>query len=497
MNIQGLNEENNSSDSDTIEKLNMGSKKRKSFGREVDVMKKLRISSHEQGEDCKCRRYKCFEILDLLERKRIIKDFNEIFSKDEQSSYLTGLINVLPIKQRRPRQNEELAKFHDRAYSYKVRTMKENNIIEVPVCRKAFLSLHGISGRWLQTIQQSLKKCGKSPKDMRGKYSHTHCTKPPATLEAVKNHIGSFKGRQSHYSRKKSTVVYLPESLNLKKMYKMYTDLNLGSVSYEYYRKIFNNNFNIKFGYPRSDTCSSCDKFTAEKLSLERKLENTLTAEGKTDLMQQLKNLEIQNELHLKKADVFYARKRAAKKRSIKVMDYESIAMDFQKNFPLPNISTNDVYYKRQLSFYSFNIHVLSTADSYFYCYSENVAAKGSEEVISMLHHFIFTQLDKRLKQLEIFCDSCEPIKISLEKWENLQQLKTFCETDGASEFYGNLPYKLTRKAKKKTKDVLHTLIETDSEKDEEEEQEQNRYSKTKKTAVIKKKKLLASVKRK
>ncbi|CAH0546765.1 unnamed protein product [Brassicogethes aeneus] len=29
-----------------------------------------------------------------------------------------------------------------------------------------------------------------------------------------------------------------------------------------------------------------------------------------------------------------------------------------------------------------------------------------------------------------------EPIKISLEKWENLQQLKTFCETDGASEFY-------------------------------------------------------------
>ncbi|XP_072402450.1 uncharacterized protein [Diabrotica undecimpunctata] len=409
-------------------------------------------------------------------------------------------------------------------------------------------------------------------------------------------------------------------------MYNMYTDLDVGSVSYEYYRKIFNHNFNIKFGYPRSDTCSSCDKFNAEKLSLQRKLENTPMTDGKVELMQQLKNLEIQNELHLRKAEVFYARKRAARKRSMKVTDYESIAMDFQKNLPLPNITTNDVYYKRQLAFYSFNIHVLSTADSYFYCYSENIAAKGSDEVISMLHHFIFTQLDKKVKQLEIFCDSCggqnknfnifryihyvvvttrrldkikitfpirghsylecdknmglinqntkaetiadwineitgarakptpfkvfdleqsffrqwnkylapyyvvkcpfavqpvreiqaesvhpryltyrssyngaletaivrnafinqtempgpdefflpdkkytESIPISLEKWENLQQLKTFCETDGASEFYGNLPHKLTRKAKKNP-NVLHTVIESDSEKDEEKE---------------------------
>ncbi|CAG9840681.1 unnamed protein product [Diabrotica balteata] len=70
-------------------------------------------------------------------------------------------------------------------------------------------------------------------------------------------------------------------------------------------------------------------------------------------------------------------------------------------------------------------------------------------------------------------------------------KLKTFCETDGALEFYGNLPHKLTRKAKKNP-NVLHTVIETESEKDEEKEKEQrnvinNRTSKNKKTAVIKK----------
>ncbi|CAH1105836.1 unnamed protein product [Psylliodes chrysocephalus] len=119
MSTQGLNnEENSSSNSDTIEKLNIGPKKRQSFGQEVDVMKKSRLCSHEQGEDCRCTRYKCFEKLDFLERKQIIK-FDEMSSKDEQSSYSTGLISVFPIKTRRPRQNKELARFHDRANSYK------------------------------------------------------------------------------------------------------------------------------------------------------------------------------------------------------------------------------------------------------------------------------------------------------------------------------------------------------------------------------------------
>ncbi|PSN42801.1 hypothetical protein C0J52_20545 [Blattella germanica] len=87
--------------------------------------------------------------------------------------------------------------------------------------------------------------------------------------------------------------------------------------------------------------------------------------------------------------------------------DYESITMDFQKNLHLPNISTNDVYYRRQLSLYSFNIHVLSTSESFFYCYPETVGGKGSDEVVSMLLNFIFTKLDTKVKHLEVFCDSC------------------------------------------------------------------------------------------
>ena len=48
----------------------------------------------------------------------------------------------------------------------------------------------------------------------------------------------------------------------------LYPDLQ---VSYETYRKIFNNHFNISFGYPSTDICSRCDeiKISIEKASKE------------------------------------------------------------------------------------------------------------------------------------------------------------------------------------------------------------------------------------
>ena len=36
-------------------------------------------------------------------------------------------------------------------------------------------------------------------------------------------------------------------------------------ISYESYRTVFNRDFNIAFGYPRTDTCSACDKYVVEK----------------------------------------------------------------------------------------------------------------------------------------------------------------------------------------------------------------------------------------
>lgn len=54
---------------------------------------------------------------------------------------------------------------------------------------------------------------------------------------------------------------------------------------------------------------------------------------------------------------------------------------------------------------YSFNVHVLSSADSYFYTYPEFIAKKGSNEVCSFLFHFIMNYLPPEVRHVHIFCD--------------------------------------------------------------------------------------------
>lgn len=99
--------------------------------------------------------------------------------------------------------------------------------------------------------------------------------------------------------------------------------------------------------------------------------------------------------------------KKKAKKNCRKDKTKEAIVFDYSKNYHVPNITTNDVYYKRQLSIFMFNIHVLSTGQSVFYIYPENTANKGSDEVCSFLHHFLYNILDSNVTDLEAFCDSC------------------------------------------------------------------------------------------
>ena len=86
------------------------------------------------------------------------------------------------------------------------------------------------------------------------------------------------------------------------------------------------------------------------------------------------------HEYHLKQAKEFYVRKK--KERLNNDPSTLVICLDYQKNYSLPNITTGDVYYKRQLSVYNFNIHEVKTGRAYFFIYDETVAKKGCNEVI-------------------------------------------------------------------------------------------------------------------
>ena len=115
----------------------------------------------------------------------------------------------------------------------------------------------------------------------------------------------------------------------------------------------------------------------------------------------------IEEKLHLSKSAKFYELKSMYKKKARKTHDMEAITMDFQKNLHTPNITTNDVNYKRQLNFVSFNIHVLSDQKSVFYIYDECVAKKGADDIYSVINHFTTSILPTTVRKLVIFCDSC------------------------------------------------------------------------------------------
>lgn len=207
----------------------------------------------------------------------------------------------------------------------------------------------------------------------------------------------SFKGRESHYGLEKSRRLYLPEELNITKLYHMFKEKfpNV-KLSYESYRTIFNTEYNISFGYPRTDTCPTCDEHISKRKQFQ--LDKNLD---------ELKKIDEEILQHKRNADKFYQKKRKSRKESKQNAKVVSICMDYCKNVSLPNITTNDVYYKRQLSMYSFNIHNLSTGESYFYTYHEEIGGKGSNEVASFFFHFINNFLNDGVSEIRIFCDSC------------------------------------------------------------------------------------------
>jgi len=177
-------------------------------------------------------------------------------------------------------------------------------------------------------------------------------------------------------------------------------------ISYESFRNIFETKFNISFGYPRKDTCGVCDSQKAKVANLMEKLKNATPSSAPIAYSEIEKELNEKN-LHLRKAEQFYKVKRIYRKKSIKTDTFEAISIDYQKNLPTPHITTNDAFYRRQLNFITFNVHILSSGKSIFYTYDESVAKKGADDVCSMLHNFIYKILPVQVCQLIIFCDSC------------------------------------------------------------------------------------------
>ncbi|KAK4877692.1 hypothetical protein RN001_010198 [Aquatica leii] len=239
-----------------------------------DVAKKLRLASHKTGENCRCKRLQRLESISAEARKVILQTLNSLLSHNEQNSYLCGLISTHPIPRRRPRKNAEESNFHDKGYRYRVRMLRKA-LCKISVCYKAFM--------------KSLKFTGGSPRDARGRPFNNSNKLSDTVIANVCKHTGFFKSRKSHYSLHKTQKLYLSEDLNILKAHNLYKEKYPEfPLLYESYRNIFNRKFNISFGYPRVETCSTCDEFAAKIKNLKNS-----TQENREDIMTTINTLTV------------------------------------------------------------------------------------------------------------------------------------------------------------------------------------------------------------
>ena len=316
--------------------------------------------------------------------------FNELGDHEKQNLYLRGCISKTDPKKirRRPRNNTaKLRSSHRYSISTGTKTIK--------VCKKAFLSIHGIPGG---RLQRKVLRFDTSLFDGRGLNDNPHRTSKE-TLARIRSHIEQFPARESHYSRSHNVhKKYLDASLTVSKMHQMFIEGNpdlKNKVKYWLYYRIFTEEYNISFGFPRSDVCDKCEYYMAKIKASE--------AEGNNDETAKLQAL---HEEHIIAADQFNIQLKAAKHAGQHQKNIAVIAMDYQKNLPLPKTGVCQEFYRRQLWIHNFCTTDCISNQSTMYLYAEHFAGKGPNEVISCLDDCL-NNMSPEIEKVHILCDNC------------------------------------------------------------------------------------------
>lgn len=163
-------------------------------------------------------------------------------------------------------------------------------------------------------------------------------------------------------------------------------------VTRKTYHDIFVSEYNIRFHFPRSDTCDKCDKFLAQIQSTDSERQRTLLTQ--------------ERDLHVRKAENGFASlKHDTANSKLGESNADVITFDLQQTLPLPNISTGIAFYCRQLWLYNLGIHICKTDYAYMMTWVEGQARRGSDEVCSCLLK-AFEQLE-RSDNLIAYSDGC------------------------------------------------------------------------------------------
>lgn len=178
------------------------------------------VSERQMGPPCKCKN-NCFDLFQDNEMRTVYQAFWDMGDRDLQNNYLFGQIRPSSPK-RRYRKSASPRK--NKTYKYHVRC-KDGK--EKAVCRKAFLSIHGLQnneGRLKGVLKQQREGCLTPKADRRGHHNNRPNKVTEEDTRRVLEHIDSFPTYESHYSRNDNpNRRYLGLELSIAMMYSLYT----------------------------------------------------------------------------------------------------------------------------------------------------------------------------------------------------------------------------------------------------------------------------------
>lgn len=305
-------------------------------------------------------------------------------TKVDQDKFLLKYIETTYKKRRRPKNSEyRTTDFRSKYF------VPGHQMSLVPVCLKSFIGILDISRFRLNLIAKRYYETGQFPGENRGGARRIHLY--AERKRSVMNFLNKLKCVESHYCRSQTTSrMYLSSELNIRKLYKMYDGI---PVRESYFRKIFNTEYNLGFGNPRTDVCSTC-------LELNEKI-RTIKDEAEKQ------NLITQKRIHKLKANAFYDLIRENKE------DLLILSFDCQKNQPLPKLPDQSTYYSRQVYIYNFTVvkgHSKGKLDPQTvtsYCWTENQYAKGSNEIASCIYNTLQTTNLEQYTKIRLMSDGC------------------------------------------------------------------------------------------
>lgn len=307
----------------------------------------------------KCRK-KCTNDFSEEERQQIFDEFWKSGNIDLQRAFISAHVTV--SDKARTRQRDECktkrrVKEHSRSYQLTHPTTKET----ISVCQKFFLNTLSIDEKRVKTALAKKSVTGSIEPDMRGKHEN-HATSE-IRQERVMEHIELFKVVESHYVRKDTKYQYLPDDLNITRMHQMYVqwceEKNFVAENYAFYKRVFNEHFDLKFQKPKKDQCDKCT--TYKNTPVEARSDEAIA----------------EQEHHISEKKLAREHKEKMKQEACKSKTTLTAAFDLEKVLLAPHGQTSSFYYSRRLKNHNFTITDISNMETYCYLWSEEEASKG------------------------------------------------------------------------------------------------------------------------